>query len=140
MKLSPAITLHFNGQCEAAFRFYEQCLGAKIAFMLTWADSPMAAEAPAGWEKKILHGRITVGDTDIVGADAFPNQYEKPKGFSILLNLDDSNAGERIFNALSENGTVQMPLQKTFWAARYGGLVDQFGIPWEINCEEPNVI
>jgi PhnB protein len=108
--------------------------------MLTWGDSPMAAQAPAGWEKKILHGRITVGDTDVIGADAFPNQYEKPRGFSILLNLDDPAAGERIFNALAENGTVQMPLQKTFWAERYGVLVDQFGIPWEINCERPNVI
>ena len=63
-------------------------------------------------------------------------QYEKPKGFSILLNIDDPVDAERIFNALAENGTVRMPIQKTFWAVRYGGLVDQFGIPWEINCEQ----
>jgi PhnB protein len=136
MKLSPYISLSFNGQCEAAFKFYERCLGAKIAFMLTWGNSPMAAEAPPDWSEKILHGRITVGDTDLIGVDVPPNQYEQPKGFSVLLNMDDLVAAERIFHALSENGTVQMPIQKTFWAPLFGGLVDQFGIRWEINCED----
>jgi PhnB protein len=137
MKLSPCISLTFNGQCEAAFKFYERCLGGKIAFMLTWGNSPMAAEAPREWSEKILHGRITIGDTDLVGGDVLPQQYQQPKGFSILLNMDDPVEAERIFQALSENGRVHMPIQKTFWAVRFGGLVDQFGIQWEINCEQP---
>jgi len=136
MTLSPYISLSFNGQCEAAFKFYERCLGGKIGFMLKWRDSPMAAEAPPQWGEKILHGRITVGDTDLIGADALPGQYEQPKGFSVLLNTDDPVDAERIFRALAEDGTVQMPIQKTFWAARFGAVVDQFGVPWEINCEE----
>jgi PhnB protein len=134
MKLSPNISLTFNGQCEAAFKFYEQCLGAKIEFMLSWGNSPLASEAPPEWGAKILYGRITVGNTDLIGADVLPQQYEQPKGFSVLLNLDDEAEADRIFNALAENGKVRMPIQKTFWAKRYGGLVDQFGIPWEINC------
>jgi PhnB protein len=137
MKLNPFLSLSFNGQCEAAFKFYERCLGAKIAFMLTWGDSPMSPEAPPGWGEKILHGRITIGNTDLVGADAFPKTYEQPKGFAVLLNVDDAVEAERIFHALAQNGTVHMPMQKSFWAERYGGLVDQFGIPWEINCEQP---
>jgi PhnB protein len=136
MALSPYISLSFNGQCEAAFKFYERCLGGKIAFMLKWGDSPMAAEAPKEWTEKILYGRITVGDTDLIGADALPEQYEKPKGISVLLNMDEPADAERIFHALAENGTVRLPIQKTFWAARFGMLVDQFGVPWEINCEE----
>ena len=65
MKLSPQISLRFNGQCEAAFKFYERCFGGKIVFMLTWRSSPMAAQAPPEWGEKILYGRITVGDTDV---------------------------------------------------------------------------
>jgi len=136
MTLSPRISLSFNGQCETAFKFYERCFGGKIAFMLRWGDSPMAKEAPPEWGQKILHGRITVGDTDLIGADALPQQYEQPKGFSVLLNMDDPADAERLFHALAENGTVRWPIQKTFWALRYGGLVDQFGVPWEINCGE----
>jgi PhnB protein len=137
MKLSICITIHFNGQCEAALRFYERSLGARIVFTMTWGDSPMASKAPAGWEKKILHSRMTLGDTEIVAGDVPSHQYEKPRGFSIQLNLDDPVAGERIFNALAEGGTVLVPFEKTFWAARYGFVVDQFGVPWEVNCEQP---
>src|SRR5882724_4294283 len=89
MTLSPRISLSFNGQCETAFKFYERCFGGKFAFMLRWGDSPMAKEAPPEWGQKILHGRITVGDTDLIGADALPQQYEQPKGFSVLLNMAD---------------------------------------------------
>jgi PhnB protein len=136
MKLAAQLSLRFNGECEAAFKFYERCFDGKIAIMLTWGDSPMAAQAPPGWGEKILHGRISISDTDLIGGDVLPSQYEQPKGFSVLLNVDDPVAAERIFNALADNGTVQWPFQKTFWAARYGGLIDRFGIPWEINCEE----
>jgi PhnB protein len=135
MKLGAKISLVFNGQCEAAFRFYEQCLNGTIAFMLTWGNSPMAADAPPGWDAKILHATLKIGDTAITGSDMPPDQYETPRGFSVLLELDDPAAAERVFRALSQNGTIGMPLQKTFWARRFGVLVDQFGIPWSINCE-----
>ena len=72
MTLSPYISLSFNGQCEAAFKFYERCLGGKIGFMLKLRDSPMAAEAPPQWGEKILHGRITVGDTDLRRCSSWP--------------------------------------------------------------------
>lgn len=136
MKLNVCLTIHFNGQCEAALRFYERSLGAKIAFMMTWGDSPVASQAPAGWEKKILHSRMILGDAEIVAGDVAPQQFEK-RGFSIQLNVDDPVAGEGMFNALAEGGTVTMPFEKTFWAARYGFVIDQFGVPWEINCDHP---
>lgn len=136
MKLNPCIGLSFDGQCEAAFKFYERCLNAKIGFMLRWGESPMAKDAPEEWKEKILHGRLDIGDTSLVGADVLPGSYESPRGFSILLGVDDPDETERLFRALAENGTVHMPLQETFWARRFGVLTDQYGIRWDINCEK----
>jgi PhnB protein len=128
--------LFFNGQCEAAFKFYERCLGAKIEAMMTHAGSPAEAQAPPGWRDKILHARLVVdGGTALMGSDAPPGHFEQPQGFSVSLGITDPAQAERIFQALAENGKVQMPLQKTFWAQRFGMLVDQFGIPWMVNCE-----
>lgn len=134
MRLNPHLS--FGGQCEAAFQFYERCLGGKILTLLTYANSPMAEQVPPEWRGKILHATLTVGDSVLMGADVLPERFEQPKGFQVLLAIDDPVDAERIFQALAENGTVQMPLQKTFWAVRFGVLVDQFGVPWEINCEQ----
>ena len=130
--------LHFDGRCEAAFKFYEQCLGGKIVFKMTYGESPMAGQSPTGWRDKIMHARLLVKDQLLMGADAPPERYNAPRGFSMSLNLNDAAEAERIFNALVEKGTVVMPLQQTFWAERFGMLSDQFGIPWMINCEKAN--
>lgn len=135
MQLNPYLT--FGGQCEAAFKFYERCLGGKIEAMMTHEGTPMAAHVPEAWRNKIMHARLTVGDTVLMGSDAPPERYQKPQGFTVTLGVDDPAGAERIFKALSENGTVQMPLQETFWALRFGMFTDQFGIPWMINCEKP---
>ena len=137
MTANPSISLSFNGQCEAAFRFYERCLGGKITFILTWGDSPMAKDAPAEWGGKVAHASLDVGGVVLSGADTPPQQYERPQGFSVLLGISDIADAERIFQALAEYGTVTMPLQETFWALRFGGVTDRFGIPWAINCEKP---
>ncbi len=132
MKLSVHLT--FNGQCEAAFRFYAQSLGATIATMLTYGDSPMAEQTPVEWRGKIIHATLILGDTTLAGVDLFGKDYEPVKGFFALMEVDDPAEAERVFAALSENGSVRMPIQETFWATRFGVLVDQFGTPWEINC------
>jgi PhnB protein len=135
MELNPYLS--FDGQCEAAFKFYERCLGGRIVAMMTYADSPMEEQTPSEWRNKIMHARLIVGDRILMGSDAPSDRYEPMKGFSVTLGIDDPKDAERIFHALSENGTVQMPIQKTFWAARFGMLVDQFGTPWMVNCEQP---
>jgi PhnB protein len=137
MKLQPQLSLVFNGQCEAAFRLYERSLGGTIAFMMLWGQSPQAGEAPPGWESKVYHATLKIGDTAILGSDYPAAQHEPPRGFSIILQMDDPDRAERIFRELSENGKVGMPLQETFWAARFATWVDQFGIPWSVNCERP---
>ncbi len=126
--------LLFNGQCEAAFKFYEQVLGGTIEGMTKHAGSPAEEHVPAEWRDKILHARMTIGDSVLLASDAPPGRYDQPKGFSVSIQLKDVAEGERIFNALAENGTVQMPFQATFWSPGFGMCVDQFDIPWMVNC------
>ena len=133
MQMNPYLT--FNGQCEAAFKFYERLLGGKIEVLLTHEGSPMANQVPSEWQNKILHARLVVGDGIVMGSDAPPERYEKAQGFSVSLQVPSTAEAERIFRALAESGKVQMPLQQTFWAARFGMLIDRFGTPWMINCE-----
>jgi len=137
MQLNPY--LMFNGQCEAAFKFYEGCLGGKIAFKITNGESPMAKDTPKERLNHILHARFEVDGKTLMGSDSPPERYEKPtKGFFVSLGIDTPKEAERVFAVLSEKAEVSMPLQETFWAHRFGMLTDQFGIPWMINCEKPN--
>ena len=135
MQLYP--NLSFDGQCEAAFQLYEKCLRGRITFMTTYENSPMASVLSPAWRKKIFHATFTLGDFLLSGGDPLPGQYQKPQGFALQLNLSDPGEAERIFNALAESGTIQMPLQETSWALRFGVLVDSFGIPWLVNCDQP---
>jgi PhnB protein len=134
MQLNPY--LNFNGQCEEAFKFYEQCLGGKIEAMMTHEGTPMAEHVPAEWRSKILHARMSIGDTVVMGSDAPPDRYDAPHGFYVSLNIEKPEDADRIFHALSENGKVEMPIDKTFWAERFGMTVDRFGTPWMVNCDK----
>ena len=133
MQLNPYLL--FNGNCEAAFKFYEQVLGGKIEGMRTHAGTPAEEHVPAEWRDKILHARMTVGDAVLMASDAPPGRYDQPKGFSVSITLKKPADAERIFNALAENGKVQMPFQKTFWSPGFGMCVDRFDIPWMVNSE-----
>jgi PhnB protein len=135
MQVNPYLL--FPGQCEAAFKFYANILGGKIEALLTYEGTPAAGHAPPDLLKKILHARLRLGDTVLMGSDSPPDRYKKPEGFSVALQIKQPAEAERIFHALAENGMVQMPIQETFWAARFGMLVDQFDIPWMINCDRP---
>jgi PhnB protein len=125
--------LSFDGDCKAAFAFYEKCLGGKVVASMTWGESPLAAQVPE-LKKKIIHLSFTLGDQMLTGADVPHEQYEKPRGFQVLLNVETAASAERIFAALARKGTVQMPLEKTFWAERFGMVTDRFRIPWMVNC------
>lgn len=133
MQLNPY--LMFNGTCEAAFKFYEKVLGGKIEAMMPHEGTPAEEHVPAEWRKKIMHARLVLGDEVLMASDAPPEHFQPMKGFSVSLNVDKPAEAERIFQALSEKGSITMPLQQTFWASRFGMLVDQFGTPWMINCE-----
>lgn len=132
MKIQPY--LNFDGQCAEAFRFYEEVLGGKIEGMTTHGDAPIADQVPPEWHKRIMHARLTVGDQVLMASDAPPEHYQKPQGLYVSLQIENPADADRIFHALAEGGTVQMPIDKTFWAQRFGMLVDRFGTPWMINC------
>lgn len=135
MNITPYLIL--DGQCEAAFKFYEQCLRGKLEAMIPFEGSPGCEQMPPEMHDKIMHARLVVGDFALMGSDNNPQYpYEGVKGCSVALGIDNAADAERIFNALAEGGTVQMPLQQTFWAFRFGMVSDRFGVPWMINCEK----
>lgn len=135
MELNPY--LQFDGNCAEAFRFYEQCLGGTILMMMKAGESPMAAQMPADRQNTIIHARMKVGDRILMGSDAMGGCYAKPAGFNVTLSVEKPADAERLFAALGEGGEVSMALQETFWALRFGMLVDRFGTPWMVNCEKP---
>lgn len=134
MKLNPYLT--FNGQCEAALKFYEQILGGMTIFKQTWGDSPMAEQMPKEMHGAIMHATFEVGDSTLMCADLPPDRYDAPKGIHVALHFKDTAEGERIFKALAEGGQVEMPFQATFWTAGFGMCVDRFGIPWMVNSQQ----
>lgn len=133
MLMSPYLS--FNGNCEAAFKFYEKCFGGQIGEIFRYTGTPMADQVPAEWGNKVMHSTLKVGEQVLMGGDVAPGRYEEPKGFSLSLHLKSTTEGERIFHELGKDGKILVPFEKTFWAARFGMVVDRFGIPWMINCE-----
>lgn len=128
--------LNFGGNCEEAFRFYADLLGGKIEMMQTFGDSPMAKDTPADWHGKVMHASLTVDGRQLMGSDGPADRREKMQGFALALAAKDVAEAERLFSALSEGGTVVMPLQETFWAERFGMATDRFGTPWMVNCDK----
>ena len=133
MTMNPYLT--FDGRCEAAFTFYETCLNGRIVAMLRHGD--MGGQVPPEAKDHILHARLMLGDQFLMGSDAPAGRYEAPRGFYVHIGAATPEEAERLFTALSEGGTVHMPLQETFWAQRFAMLADKFGTPWMINCEKP---
>jgi PhnB protein len=133
MRVNPYLL--FNGRCQEAFTFYAECLGGKIEAMLPHAGTPAEGHVPPEWREKIMHARLSLGEDVLMGSDAPPGHFEQPKGFSVTIQLTDPAEADRIFQRLSDGATVTMPIQQTFWATRFGMLVDRFGTPWMVNCQ-----
>src|SRR5664280_1776854 len=101
--------LFYNGNCEAAFKYYEKVLGARIEVMLTHEGAPVEMPTPAEWRKKIMHGRISIDGEVLMASDAPPGHFHQPQGFAVSLTVGDPADAERKFKALSEGGNVNMP-------------------------------
>ena len=134
MQLNPYLS--FNGQCEAAFKYYEEVFGGKIIFMQTWGDSPMCDELPAEARGNIMHATLKVGESLVMGADAPADHYQQPKGTHIVINVKEPSEGERIFGQLSDGGNVEMPFTPTFFSPGFGMCADKFGTLWMIHTEQ----
>lgn len=134
MTFTTNINLSFNGQCEEAFTLYAECFGGRIVSLFRYGGSPLADQVPPEWAGKVMHASLAIGDDIITGADV--TTYIAPQAFEIMVGTSDLEFAERVFQTLATNGTVRFPFQQTFWAIRFGVLVDRFGIPWSINCED----
>ena len=126
--------LFFNGNCEAALKFYQKVLGAQVEDMMPYSSGPADMPVPPEWKNKVLHASMTIDGEVMMASDAFPGDYHQPQGFSVALQVEDVIDAERRFKALSEGGTVKMPFGKTFFSRGFGMCVDQFGQPWMVNC------
>jgi PhnB protein len=127
--------INYAGSCQEAFRFYEQHLGGKITMMMTHAQGPNANDGPPDWKSAILHARITIGETELLGADIPKAQPMRSAYLSLMVSSIDE--AERIYAALSEGGEVFMPMQENFFAVRFAQLRDRFGTSWMIVHERP---
>jgi PhnB protein len=127
--------VNFAGRCAEAFRYYEQHLGGAITMMMTHAQSPGPSGVPPDWKDAVLHARVRIGDTELLGAD-IPNAQPMRSAY-LTLNVGSDADAERIYAALESGGRALMPLQETFFASRFGQVQDQFGINWMIMCERP---
>ena len=125
--------LNYGGNCEEAFRFYEQHLGGKITAVHTWSQMPGdSSQTPPGWQNKVMHARLDLGDSELLGSDVPPDRFQPMRSVSLSISADSTPEAERIFQILSEGGEVIMPMQETFFAFRFGMLRDKFGTPWMI--------
>jgi PhnB protein len=127
--------LTFDGNCADAARFYEKAVGAKIEMIMTLGESPMAAEVPAEFHKRVMHCSLRVDGQRLMASDTMPDQpFTGMSGFALSLSYPTVEEGERVFKTLADGGTVTMPLQDTFWVERFGSVTDKFGTPWMVNA------
>lgn len=130
------VYLNFNGNCEEAFKSYEKILGGKIQMMMTAKGTPMESHVAPELVDRIMHARMTVGGTTIMGSDVPPSHYRQPQGFSVNADAETPAEADRIYAALAKDGQQTMPIAETFWAHRFGMCIDRFGTPWMVNCEK----
>lgn len=131
--------LTFNGNCREAMTFYAKSLGAELQ-LITFGDmpNPDGKPAPAETKDRIMHARLSKGPLALMASDTMPGMpVQQGSNFSIALQCESPQEVDKLFGALSENGKVTMPVQETFWAARFGMLTDQFGINWMFNLYKP---
>ncbi len=129
--------LNYGGNCEQAFRFYEQHLGAKVTMMMTHGQAPNATDVAPDWKNAILHARMSIGETELLGADIPADRFQPMRSAYLTLIVNSTDEAERIYALLSDGGQIFMPMEETFFAFRFAMLRDKFGTSWMILHERP---
>ena len=129
--------LNYGGNCEEAFKFYEQHLGGKITMMMKHGEQPSAQNMPPDWGKKVLHARLQLGGTELLGADIPTDRFKPIRSAYLSLTLGSDQEADRVFSLLSDGGEVYMPMQDTFFASRFAMLRDRFGTSWMLLHPKP---
>ena len=126
--------LFFNGNCQEAIEFYKLALGAEVSMLMRYKESPEPPPpgmVPAGWDNKIMHSSLRVGNANIMASDGCSEGLNF-EGFSLSLAVANETEAKRVFDALSDGGQVRMPLTKTFWSPCFGMVADRFGVGWMV--------
>lgn len=127
--------LFFNGRCEEALDFYKGALGAKVEMLMRFKDNPDAPQpgmCPPGFDDKVMHAELRIGDTVVMASDGMTPGKPEFKGFSLTVTAKDEAEADRLFGALGKGGQVQMPLGKTFFSPRFGAVADRYGVVWMV--------
>ena len=122
--------LNYGGNCRQAFEFYAEHLGGKLTMLATHGGQPDSSEVPPGWRDAVLHARIEMGATTILGADIPPERFQPMRSAYLSLLVDSIDEAERLYALLSEGGQIFMPMEETFFAHRFAMLRDRFGTSW----------
>ena len=126
--------LFFNGRCEEAIEFYRKALGAEVLMLMRYKESPESPPpgmVPAGWDNKIMHTSLRIGDATVMASDGCSDGVNF-QGFSLSLAVANQDQAQRAFAALADGGQVRMPLGKTFWSPCFGMVADRFGVGWMV--------
>ena len=120
--------LNYGGNCEQAFRFYEQHLGGEITVLMRHGEQPAVTDVPPEWQGTVIHARIKLAGTELLGADIPTYQPMRSAYLSLTVNSDEE--ADRVYQLLSDGGQLFMPMQETFFASRFAMLRDKFGTSW----------
>jgi len=127
--------LFFNGRCEEALEFYRSAAGAEVEMLSRFKDAPEPGMTQPGMENKVMHASFRVGDTTLMASDGRCDGQPRFEGFSLSIVVPDEKKAESLFKALADGGKVTMPLEKTFWAPKFGMLEDRFGVGWMVSVQ-----
>ena len=129
--------LTFKDQAEAAFTFYQQVLGGTLEAMIRYGDGPGCPDGepvPDEIKHRIMHACLKIDEQMLMASDSYAGQpYDGIKGCMVTLSYEDNAEAERVFKALGADGKIEMPFEETFWAERFGCVVDRFGVTWGVN-------
>lgn len=131
--------LVFSGKCREAFAFYEKTFNTKVAFTMTFGEAPAGAPVPPDGKDLILHTSMPLGTITLMGCDAPKGREATLGGFQISITDPSADEVQRLFNQLSAGGSVQMPLDKTFWSPLFGMCTDKFGVAWMLSIPGPQM-
>ena len=129
--------LNYGGNCEQAFRFYEQHLGGKITMLMRHGEQSGGPPVEPEWRRAVLHARMDLGGTELLGADIPPDRFKPIRSAYLSLTLDSTQEAEKVFSLLSDGGEVFMPMEETFFATRFAMLRDRFGTSWMLIHPKP---
>lgn len=129
--------LNYGGNCRQAFDFYAEHLGGKIVMLMTHGEQPDSSKVPSEWKDAVLHARIEIGDTVLLGADIPPERFQPMRSAYLSLHTETADEADRIYTLLADEGQIFMPMAETFFADRFAMLRDRFGTSWMLLHERP---